>query len=551
MQRLEVAPTLRGLVSSAPSNRRARAPRGPDRSTGRKALLGLALLAFVLALYLPVRHHDFVLYDDDLLITLVEPVAGGLSVDGVRWALTSTEAANWMPLTRLSWLLDVELFGLAPGAFHATNALLHALATLLWFLALERLTGAALRSALVAALFAAHPLNVEAVAWAAARRDVLAGVFAAASLLAYAGPAGGAERRRLGWTAGWLAAGLLSKPMLVSWPLVLLLVDVWPLRRLTARADLAPRLREKLPLLALAALSAGVTLWTQSRSSALQLLSDLGPWVRAKNALAAYAAYTGDAFWPSGLAVFYPHPGDEIALSGVVAGAALLLGVAAVSFGLRRRCPALGVGWLWYVGMLVPVIGLVQVGQAARADRYLYLPGIGLWIALVWTLFDAVRPYAALRRVAAGAALAGLVALSLVTRAQIAHWKDSQSLFLHALRVTERNHVAHINLGLWLTRQGRLDEAAAHLLAGLRASPGSSVGSGLLANVRVAQGRSAEAIQLYRRALAIEPTAHRWRRKLAALLLAEGRDEEAAAVLDEGDAPDRRVGGDQSDDQSR
>lgn len=507
-------------------------------------LLALGLLAFALALYLPVVGNDFVLYDDDLLITLVEPIAGGLSLDGVRWALTSTSAANWMPLTRLTWLVDAQLFGLDPRGFHATNALLHGVATLLWFLALERLTGAALRSALVAALFAAHPTNVEAVAWAAARRDVLAALFAGASLLAYAGPVGRRGERRLGWTALWLAAGLLSKPMLVTWPFVLLLVDAWPLRRLTRREDLAPRVREKLPLFALAALAAALTLWTQSQASAVRPLSELALWVRVENALAAYAAYTADAFWPSGLAVFYPHPGRAVPLLQVALGATLLAATSAVAMWQRERRPALLVGWLWYVGMLVPVIGLVQAGQAARADRYLYLPLIGLWIAVVWTLFDALRPHAALRRIAAALALGCVLALSVVTRAQIAHWKDSESLFLHALRVTEKNQVAHINLGLWLTRQGRLDEAAAHLLAGLRASPRSSVGSGLLADVRAAQGRTAEAIHLYRRALAIDPSAQRWRRPLAALLLAEGRDAEAAAVLAE-------LPRDQSEDQSR
>jgi tetratricopeptide (TPR) repeat protein len=261
--------------------------------------------------------------------------------------------------------------------------------------------------------------------------------------------------------------------------------------------------------------------------------SELSFWLRIENALAAYAGYTADAFWPSGLAVFYPHPGRSVPALHALSGALLLACVSGVALWQRRRRPQLLVGWLWYVGMLVPVIGLVQAGQAARADRYLYLPLVGLWLAVVWTLFDALRSRAAARRIAAGLAVVWVLALAATTRAQIAHWKDSESLFLHALRVTDRNQVAHINLGLWLSRQGRLDDASRHLMAGLRASPGSSVGAGLLADVRAAQGRGAEAIRLYRRALQIDPAAQRWRRPLAALLAAEGREDEAADVLAE------------------
>jgi hypothetical protein len=305
--------------------------------------------------------------------------------------------------------------------------------------------------------------------------------------------------------------------MLVTWPCVLLLLDFWPRGRLRARADLAPRLREKLPLFALAVASATTTLWAQSRGGAVRPLGDLALGVRLENALAAHAAYLQDAVWPAGLAVFYPHPGRGVDPTAVGLGALFLVVGTALAWWQRRRRPWLGVGWLWYVGMLLPVIGLVQVGQAARADRYLYLPLLGLWIAAVWTLFDALRARPLARRLAAAACVAALCALCVATRAQLAHWKDSESLFLHALRVTERNQVAHINLGLWLTRQGRLDEASSHLMAGLRASPRSSVGAGLLADVRVAQGRTREAIHLYERALRLDPGSPRWQRKLDAL----------------------------------
>ena len=509
-------------------------------STSRQtALLALALAAFALALYLPVVEHDFVLYDDDLLITNAAPLRGGLTREGIAWALGSTDAANWMPLTRLSWLVDAELFGVDPRAFHATNALLHALAAALWFLALERLTGARARSALVAAIFAAHPLCVEAVAWAAARRDVLSACCAAASLLVYPAAArkGGAGRHAL--VAAALAAGLLSKPMLVTWPLVLLLVDAWPLGRLT-RADgrldggrVRAAVAEKWALFALAAIAAGIALATQHATRSLRSLDSLAALPRVANAVSAYAHYTLDAVWPTGLAVHYPHPGARVPLASVAAGAALLVaGTAAAAWQWRRR-PYLAVGWLWYVGMLVPVIGLVQVGQAARADRYAYLPLVGLAIALVWAAGDALRGRPRARRAGGALALAAVAALAVATRAQLASWRDSETLFLHAIAVTANNHVAQVNLGLVRMQQGRLDEAAAHLLAGLRLAPRSAVAAGLLADVRVAQGRSEEAIRLYRRALELEPAAHRWRRPLAEALAARGRADEAAAVLAE------------------
>ena len=504
----------------------------------------MALLATTLGLYLPVVDHDFVLYDDDYYVTGVEPVRAGLTSEGVWWALTATDGANWFPLTRLSWMLDAELFGLDPRAFHATSALLHALATTLFFLALTRLTGSPARSALVAAIFAVHPLQVEPVAWVASRKDVLAGLFAALTLLAYerAARKGGLLRHAL--VALALAAGLMAKPMLVSWPFVLLLLDAWPLRRLGRGASLeGARVRaalvEKLPLFALAALASVITLATQSGDRTLRSLEDIAVATRMANALAAYAHYTLDAFWPAGLAVFYPHPGEEVAAGAVLAGAGLLLLGTALAVWQWRPRPYLAVGWLWYVGMLVPVIGLVQVGQAARADRYCYLPLIGLAIAVVWWVFDAVRSRTAVRRLAVGASLAAVAALATTARSQLETWQSSESLFLHALRVTERTHVAHINVGLVYWRQERLDEASAHLTAGLRIAPRSSVGAGLLAGVRVDQGRGEEAIRLYRQALAIAPRAKRWRAPLAAALAERGRLDEAAAVLGDRQEPPR------------
>lgn len=499
-------------------------------ATRRSVLLALALMAFTLVVYLPAAGLEFVLYDDDFYVTGVEPVRAGLTRDGIAWAFTSTQGANWFPLTRLSWMLDAELFGLDPRGFHATSVLLHALTTVLLFLGLSRLTAAPARSALVAAIFAAHPLHVEPVAWVASRKDVLSGLFAVLALLAHerAARRGGAGRHAL--VALALAAGLMAKPMLVTWPFVLLLLDAWPLRRLGRGA-----LLEKLPLFALVAAVSLVTLATQAEGGALRSVAEVRLLPRVANAFAAVADYTSDVFWPSGLAVFYPHPGASVAAGRVAVGALLVLGGSALAFWQWRRRPYLAIGWLWYLGMLVPVIGLVQVGQAARADRYLYLPLIGLGIAVIWLLADLLPRRRAAQHAASALALAVLLALAVATRAQLAHWQDDESLFLHALRVTEDNQVAHINLGLAYWRAGRLDDASAHLLAGLRIVPRSSVAAGLLAGVRVDQGRAEDAIRLYRRALTLDPGSPRWRPPLAAALSSRGREQEARAVLEEQD----------------
>jgi tetratricopeptide (TPR) repeat protein len=507
----------------------------PNR-TRRRALLALALALVTCAVYAPVTGFEWVDYDDDLLITTVPQVREGLSLESARWAFTSLQAANWFPLTRLSWMLDIELFGPDPGALHRTNLLLHALAAALLLLALASLTGDDWRSAWVAGVFALHPLHVESVAWVAARRDVLSGLFAAAALLAWAGAArrGGSARHLL--VSGLLAAGLMSKSTLIVWPLLLLLLDAWPLGRLRRDGAIAwdrlpALLREKLPLFALAGAMAVLAVVAQARGEALRSLEHFPLWVRCANALASLLAYTSDAFWPSGLAVFYPHPGVEVSLAAAAGGGILLLAGAALATALWRRQPAIAIGGLWYLVALAPVIGVVQVGQAARADRYTYLPLIGLAIAVAWGLGAPARGRA--RTLLAAAAVAALLAFGAATRVQLGTWRDSESLFRHALRVTEDNHVAHINLAPSLLAEGRLDEASAHLLAALRLVPASPVATGLLGDVRLRQQRVGEAVRLYRQALTLDPDARRWRLALARALVVQGRVDEAERVLRE------------------
>jgi tetratricopeptide (TPR) repeat protein len=492
-----------------------------------QGILAAALLALVTAgVYWPALGNEFVAYDDDLYITQEPALRGGLGAESVRWALTSHAGGNWFPLTRLSWLADASLYGMEARGFHATSVLLHALASGVLALALMRLTGAPGASLFVAGVYALHPLRVESVAWAASRKDVLAGLCAALSLLGYEGAARRGGFLRHANVALWLFLGLLAKPVLVPWPFVLLLLDAWPLGRLGRAA-----LREKLPLLALSAGAAAATWLAQRAGAAVRSLDELSLPARAANALASLADYLAQSFWPAAMAVFYPHPGDALPLAKAALGAALLAGVTALAVATRRRRPWLLVGWLWFLVCLAPVSGLVQVGQAARADRYMLLPHIGLALAVAFEARAWARARGA-RLALAAAGIAALCACAWLTVAQLRVWRDSESLFVHALRVTDGNHVAHINLGMELYREERVEEASAHLAAALRLVPGSPIAAGWLGQVRAAQGRDREAIQLLRAALRALPARNDFRLALAAALVRSGDVDGARAALD-------------------
>ncbi len=498
----------------------------------RLLLVAVLLAAATVAAYLPVLGNDFVNYDDDLYILDSPPIGAGLTADGFRWAFTNFQGANWFPLTRLSWLLDAQLFGLDARAFHLTSLLLHVAGAVSLLLAFAGLTGALWPSAFVAAVFALHPLHVESVAWAAARKDVLSGLFWALTLLAYARRGSSFPRTAALFAA--LALGLLAKPVLVTLPCVLLLLDVWPLRRLGPGTGTSGRLRravvEKLPLFALVAVSSAVTLAAQRAGGAVQALDRYPLLTRLENALNAYPAYVAKTFWPSGLSVFYPHlPG---AIPGWRTALSVLLLVALSAWVIRelRRRPYLAVGWFWFVGTLLPVIGLVQVGQAALADRYTYVSLTGLAVMLAWGARDALGGRRLLRLSAAALALLVLGALAVATWQQARIWRSSATLFEHSLRVTENNHVAHINLGLVLRQEDRFDQAERHLSAALAIAPASAIAHGLRGDVRSAQGRHDEAIGDYRAALRIDPESERRERRLARALLEGGRREEAAML---------------------
>jgi tetratricopeptide (TPR) repeat protein len=499
-------------------------------------LIALVLVAATLAAFWRVGGNDFVAYDDATYVTGNAHVRAGLTAAGVRWAFTSREAANWHPLTWLSHMADVEVLGLAPGRHHAESLLLHALNAVLLFLVLGGATGALLPSAAAAALFALHPLHVESVAWAAERKDVLCALFWLLTLGAYVRYARRRTAGRYLVVVALFSLGLLAKPMLVTLPFVLILFDWWPLGRLLppGRAAAGPPaqpaaalLAEKVPLLLLAAASSWVTLLAQQAGEAVVSAGNLPLVARFANAAVAYGTYLSKTLWPVGLSVFYRYP--AAAPAPLLWGAALALlaaGTALVVRG-RRTAPFLLVGWLWFLGTLVPVIGLVKVGAQFIADRYTYLPLVGIFIAAAWGGAVLARGGRGRQAVLGGAVAAALAICAALTWAQVGVWRDSRSLFEHALGVDPDNWLAHNNLGTVLTAAGSLDAAAAHYRAALRVKPDYETAHYNYANLLVGAGRLDEAAAQFREALRLSPRYAEASDNLGALLLRQGKFEEA------------------------
>jgi len=479
-----------------------------------RGAISLALVAATFAVYGRVAGHDFVDLDDRIVIVENPLVLEGLTPASVLRTFREPAEANWVPLTWISLQLGYSLHGLAPAGFLLGNVALHALASVLLFLALLRLTAAVWESASIAALFALHPLHVESVAWAASRKDVLSGVFFMLTLTSWARFAQQPSPSRYLAVTFVFACGLLSKPTLVTTPFVLWLLDLWPLGRLagasgpraiTRRA--AKLLLEKLPLLALSATASAIAYSVQKSVGAIAAGAQIPFALRWMNALDAVRIYLAQSVWPSGLAVSYPHPLGSLGLPRLAAAAGLLALLTALALaGLRRR-PYLCVGWLWFLGMLVPVIGLVQVGIQPHADRYLYLPLIGLSFAPVFLAADLVRWRPWLRAPVAGAAGLVLAALALTAMRQVGTFQDSITLQSHAVAVTERNLLAHYRLGDALHRAGRLPEAERELRSALALAPRHVKLRIALADVLAQRGRVGEAIAHYRLALAVDPRA--------------------------------------------
>jgi len=496
-----------------------------------RAAIALALAVATLAVYAPVLRHGFVDYDDDEYVFRNAHVRAGLTAEGIVWAFTSVESANWHPLTWLSHMLDCELFGLRPAGHHATNLVLHTLNVVLLFLTLARLTGGLWPSAAVAALFALHPLNVETVAWVAERKSLLSALF---SILAVAAHGWYARRPRPSRYAAVVAAtalALLSKPMAVTLPFALLLLDFWPLGRMR-RGTIGRLVVEKLPLLALAALASAITFEAHLKGGSVVAVEAIPPAARAANAIVSYAAYIGKLVWPARLGVFYPHRESSIPTAQVVATAAALVVVTAAALRAARRAPYLPVGWLWYVGTLLPVIGIVQVGTQAMADRYMYVPAIGLFIALSWGAAALAAGRPASRGLMVAAAVV-LVALAARTSVQLRAWRDSASLFSATIAAVPDSWVAHYNLGNALMAAGRTAEAEAEFSETVRLRPRFARGHNNLGDALDALGRHDRAITAYREALRVNPDLAEAHNNLGTSLAAMGRFQEAEAPLRE------------------
>ena len=487
--------------------------------------VGLLLALVTLVTFLPVTDCGFVSFDDPDYVTANRHVQGGWSLAGLAWALTANVASNWHPLTLVSHMLDVELYGLTPRGHHLTSLLLHVLGTILLFSTLYQMTGALARSTVVALLFALHPAHVESVAWVAERKDVLSGVFFFLALRAWWRYVQTPSRGRYAATGLWMALGLAAKPMLVTLPCVLVLLDIWPLRR---ELPLWQFGREKLPLFALSLASAVATLAAQAGSLASTDALPLGH--RFANAALAYLGYLRILAWPRGLAVFYPMPATFPFVQAALS-ATLLAGLTVLAFWLRRRAPFAMVGWFWYLGTLVPVIGLVQVGSQAAADRYTYLPSIGLFVVVAWGLPELMGSGRAARIGLAGGVSVAILALVVGTRAQIGTWRDSESLYRHALAVTENNHVAHQNLAQTLAAQGKRAEAIEHFRAALAIRPNTWEAAAGIGTTLRAAGEPAAALPWFRQALALAGENGSLHYSLAIALEDLGRQDEAIAEL--------------------
>jgi len=572
------APAVRSSAPVSPAGERpevadSRSPESGSRPAGlndrwlvSEVCLFLAVIIWVV--FGQTLHHEFVNFDDDVYVYDNPEVARGLTLQGIVWAFTHVHSSNWHPLTMLSHMLDCQFYGLSPGGHHLTNLLLHTATAILLFLVLRRMTGFLWRSAFVAAVFAIHPLRVESVAWVAERKDVLSGLFFILTLGAYgryvqrqskvepsslrfAAPGGRESRAQAAlalaprlWTLDYylvllfFALGLLCKPMLVTLPFVLLLLDYWPLGRVTRdqwrvtrfqisvpqRSSLNHLLLEKLPLFGLAVASGVVTIYAQT--GAIQSFEQVSLPLRMGNALISYVAYLGQMFWPAGLVVLYPFAAGEVGVLGVVLSLVLLAGISAGIFVLRRR-PYFLTGWLWYLLMLVPVIGIVQVGVQARADRYTYLPQIGLYLLLTWAAAELCAGWRHRRMVLGGCATVILVALIFCARVQTSYWRNSESLWTHTLACTSDNAIAHNSLGVTLRQKGKVDEAIIHYQKALQITPDYALAYINLGNALLQKGNVDEAIVHYQKALQITPDYAEAYINLGNALLQKGNVDEA------------------------
>jgi hypothetical protein len=496
-----------------------------------RILVIAGLIALVAIAYWQVGGNDFVRFDDDRYVTENRTVRAGWTLEGVIWAFTTTHASNWHPLTWLSHMTDVEIFGMDAGKHHVVSVAFHLLNSILLFLLLGEMTGNLLRSAFVACLFAVHPIHVESVAWISERKDVLSFFFGLLTLHAYVRYVRKPSPLRMFLAAGLYALGLLSKPMLVTLPFAMLLLDYWPLRRWDGKVStFPPRIREKSALFLLSAASCLVTYIAQEGTGAVWPIPVAD---RITNAFVAYGKYLGKAFLPHSLGVFYPHPMGDMHWAQWM-GAALLL--AATTFLVVRealRRPYLATGWFWFLGMMVPVIGLVQVGGQSMADRYAYIPLVGVYVIVAWGVPDLLRQWRSPAIVSVALAAVALSTLSSVTWKQVGYWRNSVTLFDHTLSVTRGNWMVHTLEGVLFAREGKHGLAEEHYRAALEIAPSFWMAHMGLGTLLHRQGRIPEAILQYREALRYNPADPDTLNNLGYAMLETGRGEEAIGFFRE------------------
>lgn len=504
----------------------------------RPRLIALLLALVTLAVYLPVVSHGFIIYDDGDYVTENKMVQGGLTLAGIRWAFTSFHSANWHPLTWLSHMTDCQLFELNAAGHHCVSTLFHAANTVLVFalwLQLARRKAdskideptdqndAIWPAAFVAALFALHPLHVESVAWVAERKDVLSTFFGLLTLLCYARYVLN-DGCRLGasyWLAVvFFACGLMSKPMLVTWPFVMLLLDYWPLQRLSV-ATLRRLVVEKIPFFLLTAVSCVITYVAQNRG-AVKSLADVPLVYRLENTPVAIATYLLKLIWPSPLAVIYPMP-DSIELAALIASSVVLILITVIVWQARKQSPFLLVGWFWFLGTLVPVLGLVKVGDAALADRYTYIPSIGIFMAVAFGAQTFARRFSLPKFVLPVLAIIVLVALTVLTEKQLQYWRDDESLFSHAMQVTTNNVDAIINYGVALENKGKPMEAMAQYRSAEKLAPSSYIVHTDLGNMLYYTGDTNGALEQFQEAVKLKPDSATLRDHLGNVLSGAGR----------------------------
>ena len=507
-------------------------------------IISFVLILTTLVVFWEVTNHGFLNYDDNQYVTQNHHVQAGLTLKSIKWAFTSAEFYNWHPLTWLSHMLDSQLYGLNPMGHHLSSLLFHIANTVLLFLILKRMTGILWPSAFVAALFALHPLHVESVAWIAERKDVLSGFFWMLTMWAYICYVKRPGAYRYFLTLIIFAFGLMAKPMLVTLPFTLLLLDYWPLDRFRfghtndlesnglsstgfQKSALSRLILEKIPFIGLAIISSIVTVIAQQKGGAVMPFDAISLKYRIANALVSYITYIGKMIWPGHLAVFYPHPGITLPIWQVVAAILFLLSISFITVLAVRRFPYLAVGWLWYLGTLMPVIGIVQVGGQALADRYTYIPLIGLFIIFAWGTADFVKKWRYKNIFLFTSAGAILLYFIVFTRLQVSHWSDSISLFEHTIKITNNNYIAYNNIGIALVKKGKVEDAIEYYRKALKIYPNFALAHNNIGIVLFKKGKLEEAVSHFNRAIRINPNDAKMHNNMGAALSKQGKLKEA------------------------